>query len=294
MIDSLWMRMAGDSTRGENAVGTTSAWRRLDRDRAALLEPARVELHWAAQLAAAAGATVLPKRDDFEHTTLAWSRAHEALVGRPLAGHASAALRPRDLALLVIAGEDVVAEQTLHGRTMAQGLRWLGGELSRRLDAPLPALEPPAHDLPDHPVGRGEPFGAEHGAAFVELADWFANAHHLLEVVVDRHPGATEVRCWPHHFDLATRIARGSDRSIGVGMSPGDGTERAPYFYVSPWPYPEDRALPDLPAGARWNTVGWVGALLPGTMLEPDPTAQRVQALAFVDDAIRACTALLE
>ena len=51
-------------------------------------------------------------------------------------------------------------------------------------------------------------------------------------------------------------------KSIGVGLSPGDETYPEPYYYVTPWPYPErEKPLPDLPAG-EWHTVGWTGAVL--------------------------------
>src|SRR5262245_10867786 len=103
MIDSLWIRMASDSSRGRNRVGTTSAWRKLDPGRSAQLARGRIEVHWAVQLAAAPGACLLPAQDDFGHTNLGWSRALDAFVGRAVYDDGTAAaLRPRDLTLLVV------------------------------------------------------------------------------------------------------------------------------------------------------------------------------------------------
>ena len=55
----------------------------------------------------------------------------------------------------------------------------------------------------------------------------------------DLRPGPSPVRCWPHHFDIATCVALESgdperERGIGTGLSPGDGTYGQPYFHVNP------------------------------------------------------------
>lgn len=270
------------------------AWRRLDAKQAAHLVPARLELHRAAQLAAAPGTSLLPALADHGHTNLGWSPPHDALLGRRLPSGLRAGLRPRDLTLLVVADDVVLAERPLAGRTFAQALDWLATSLEEHALAPLAPIAPPAHPLPDHPTAHGEPFTGASGGGLAAICDWLADAHQLLVQLRADHPSASEPRCWPHHFDLASLIAIDGERSIGVGMTPGDAGEATPYFYVTPWPYPADReALPGLPAGARWNTEGWVGALLPGTALESDPATQRAQARAFVDAGIDACRALL-
>jgi hypothetical protein len=122
----------------------------------------------------------------------------------------------------------------------------------------------------------------------------------LLEAVRHRE-GSDEVRCWPHHFDVATLLtlddAPGeSARSIGIGMSPGDASYDEPYFYVTPWPYPSAKTeLPQLEGGGIWHTHGWTGAVLRGTTLADavDTPAQLAQVTAFVDSALRACRSVL-
>lgn len=39
------------------------------------------------------------------------------------------------------------------------------------------------------------------------MGRWFGNAHGVLTAVAGRNPDAPRVRCWPHHFDIATLIA---------------------------------------------------------------------------------------
>jgi len=230
----------------------------------------RDSVHWAAQLASAAGTTLLPAQDDYGHTNLGWSSDLEALEGRELPGGRSVALRVRDLALIV-RGADV--RLSLEGRTLDHGLAWLSDQLEAELRLP-------EHDLPERPerLGPGVP----------ELADWFGAAHAHITRVAD----GREVRCWPHHFDLATLFVLDPDedaedaRSFGVGMTPGDASYDRPYWYVTPWPYPDASALPELPGDGRWHTEGWTGAVL---VDEREPEAVR----AFLAAAIDACRGLL-
>src|SRR5947208_2909581 len=77
------------------------------------------------------------------------------------------------------------------------------------------------YEIPSHPVAGGAPFtvSAEHHE---ELARWFGDAALVLESVRAANKGDA-VRCWPHHFDIATLITVSADASVGIGMEPGDG-----------------------------------------------------------------------
>lgn len=280
-------------------MGTRTRWRRLDPDRAGDLVDARLELHWAAQIASAAGATHAPARDDFDHTSLGWSAAHHALLGRSIGDDLRAGLRPTDLTLLVVGPHDEELDaQPLNGRTLAQGLRWLEGSLARHSSGSLTGpLVRPAHPLPAHPTGEGAAFTGE-GGALSSLADWIADAHALLSPIAERQPRASEVRCWPHHFDVATLVLldapdRPGLRSVGLGMTPGDDDYPTPYFYATPWPTPSHPSFPELPGGGAWHVDGWTGAVLVGTALPTEPEAQRAQAEIFLDAAFAACQGLL-
>lgn len=69
-----------------------------------------------------------------------------------------------------------------------------------------------------------------------------------------------------------------------MGWSPVPGPIGAPYFYVSPWPYPSAWSGPSLPAG-RWTSKddGFFAAVLPDG--EGD-------AAAFLAAAVAAAAAL--
>jgi hypothetical protein len=83
-------------------------------------------------------------------------------------------------------------------------------------------------------------------------------------------------------------------RSIGVGFSPGDGSYDQPYFYVTPWPYPDTEDLPSLTAGAHWHREGWTGAVLTAERLISVPFAEQQRtAHEALERAVSACREVL-
>ena len=126
------------------------------------------------------------------------------------------------------------------------------------------------------------------------LSAWFGMAHNALEQLAseqtDLQPGPSPVRCWPHHFDIATYVSLEAGdpetaRGIGVGMSPGDESYAEPYFYVNPWPHLEASALPLAPSPGHWHTHGFVGAIATGTEIlraeEPEKALSDFLASTF-------------
>jgi hypothetical protein len=100
--------------------------------------------------------------------------------------------------------------------------------------------------------------------------------------------GAGPVRCWPHHFDIATlvRPRAGTLQTIGIGLSPGDDSYPEPYYYVGPYPTPRARPRP-LSIGS-WHTASWWGAALPGSEIVKQMAADEQARLVtgFIDQAI--------
>ena len=264
------------------------------------LVEARLQLHHAAQLVAAAGATLLEPQPDDSHPNFGWSTAHAALMGRVLPGaRARTGLRVADLTRLLVdeAGDRVRDELTLHRHTLDEGYTWLADVL-KSAGAPVPTggLAVSTYQIPSHPTGAGAPFELAPRAAFSELARWFANGHEALGQIAAAS-GASEVRCWPHHFDLGALAVLATEpdgslaKSIGMGLSPGDDGYAEPYWYVSPWPYPDASSLPPLGANGHWHTEGHTSAILTGSELlasGPEHQAERLRTfLAAAMDASR-------
>jgi hypothetical protein len=312
-----------------------TGWERLGGVPRARLAAARAQLHLAAQPAAAVGKLLLPHQPDYGEQSFSWAAGDRCLAqgtvtGRSPATPFRAALRPSPPALLLLGapgvpgaigaigapdsgggGGGILRELPLGGRTLGEAYEWLAAQLADLLGAGLPGeIERPAglSDLSGHPLADGARFDAGDAAAFAELGSLFANADRALAAWAAAWPGASAVRCWPHHFDIATLapIAPATlaaappeqARTIGAGMVPGDvgrGGRGEPYFYVSPWPYPESAEWPPLPGGGTWNMEGWLGAVLEAPQfMDADRAADQAAAVEnFLRSAAAACHRLL-
>jgi len=284
------------------ATPNTTDWERLGEVAPAGLVDARLELHHAAQLVAAVGASLLERRPDDSHPNLGWSARSRGFVGHTVPGRRpfAAALSPADLTLsLVDDSEEPLAELPLAGHTLEGGRSWLA-EQTRALGADA-EIQLPDYELPPHAVADGARFEAARERERCELARWFAGAQQLLTAVASEEREASSVRCWPHHFDLATLIPVERDesgaatRTIGVGLSPGDGSYAEPYWYVSPWPYPEGVALPTLPGTAHWHQDGYTAAIARGSdlVVAGPEDAQPMRIREFLNAAVGASRQIL-
>jgi len=273
------------------------SWHALGAVAPAALVDARLQLHHAAQLASALGLTFLEPRADDSHPNLGWDEELGALVGHatPVAGGLRAALWPAGLEVLLVGTDGATAGALpLAGQTLEAAYRWLEETLGG-LGAGLSAsgLRRTDYEIPDHAVARGVPF-TEPGPAHAELARWFSNGRAVLAAASLGVEDPSEVRIWPHHFDLGALVVLATHpdgslaRSIGLGLSPGDDNYPEPYFYVSPWPYPEATVLPELAAG-HWHTAGFTSAILAADeLVAARPDEQERQLRAFLDAAVKA------
>ncbi|HEX3125959.1 MAG TPA: hypothetical protein VH394_01390 [Thermoanaerobaculia bacterium] len=275
-----------------------TSWDTLGRVGAERLADARLQLHWATQAASAVGKQLVDHRPDYGEQSFQWDPANRLLVqGQTAAGFRSA-LRSSPPALLLLGASK---ELPLDGRTVEEAYAWLESEIPPLLGRPLERPLDQPGEMPSHAVGSGSPISAHDREAFEELAAWLDAAHQLLSGVAARHSGASAVRLWPHHFDIATLISLDPEgepetaRSIGAGLALGDSFKGEPYIYITPWPYPsKDRTLPP-PDGGTWNTEGWTGAYLEASRLLDGPAGERAaRARRFVDSAVAACLRLLE
>jgi hypothetical protein len=216
------------------------------------LVAARIQLHWAAQLAAAVGNRLLPARPDDSHSSLEWLRDGGVLAGEPTptGPRLRSALRVADLTLLLLDGSgEELDGWALDGRTLTAAVGWLNDAVARALgNPPANPLTLRRYDgMPDHAVAASGGVFDVGADALAELARWYANADRTLRAIASSRSDGSPVRCWPHHFDIATLLTlEGSGeeaRTIGVGMSPGDGSYAEPYWYVNAWPFPEGAAL---------------------------------------------------
>jgi hypothetical protein len=269
-------------------------WQEVGKVPPTSLVASRETLHHAAQLLALAGASYLRAERDDSHTSMTWREPMSAFVTEPITGASRIrfALRVVDLTLLVIddsSGEERAA-YPLEGKNRDRALDWMRG---RAIDAGLDGdrlLSRLHFSIAAHPTDTGDVFERPTDGTLEELSAWYADASIELEERRRAMSGAGPVRCWPHHFDIATLVrlpAGNTIETIGIGMSPGDASYAEPYYYVSPYPAP--RTTPDRLSAGRWHTTGWWGGVLIGSEVAARPGAVDQGAFVheFIDEALR-------
>lgn len=270
------------------------------------LTESRLQLHYAVQYIAAVGAALAEPLPDDSHTSFVWNPGLEAFVGSTIraAQPFQIALEPVSLTLSLIDHQnDPIASFPLHGKTMLEGLNWLRQEISKLgADASkVVFLDYPSDDFPDHSLAHGASFDATQKLALRELVDYYITTHRLLQTLVATHENSSMIRIWPHHFDIATLITlpgtqNGNPLTVGVGLSPGDTSYQEPYWYVSPYPYPNIANLPTLEGQAFWHTQHWVGGVLRASQITENASAEtwQQQVATFLHSALHASITLLK
>lgn len=270
-------------------------WRPLRGVERSRLSAARRQAHHAVQWLARAARAYIPARPDDSHTNLGWDDRIDGFATHPSKNDMRLGLKLAPLALVVIGDRgDTLA---LGGRNDAAARQWLGERLGAmgfdpaKLDAPAP------YAIAEHAVARGAAYDGDGlDDARTELAAWFADANGALEgirkAMAGRGFAASPVRCWPHHFDIATLATLDEKRSVNAGLSPGDEWYDEPYFYVGPYPYPDAAKLPPLPALGHWHTQGFTAAIAPASRILAAPDHAAASA-AFLRDAVDGCIAAL-
>jgi hypothetical protein len=272
-------------------------WQPVRPEESPRLSDARLQLHHAAQFCSAVGISFVEEQSDDSHTNLEWIPALGGLFSRAVPARTSFRLgiRPADLALVIVTQNDQpFAQYKLHGRTIVEATQWIRTHIAALgLDSARYTLK--RHfDIPVHAVDDGDAFDASDKSRFEELSKWLANAAALLGSVARSIHEASEVRCWPHHFDIAIVIRATPNRTIGVGLEPGDEYYDEPYFYVNMRPQPSAVQAKSKPLWGRgaWHTRGWVGAVLTGSRIGAASEQER-HAREFIDSAISACRGMI-
>lgn len=279
-------------------------WRPLHAVDHTRFREARLQAHHASQWLARTARAYIPSQPDDGHTSLSWDHVLEGFMTDPLIDGTRLSLQLPTLTLALRDGDRIttIDSLSLNDRQDPSVCEWLGEILGRRGLNPRALDAPSAYEIPAHAIVQGAAYdsiGSED--CLVELVAWFVNAELLLGHVQGQMTGrkltASPVRCWPHHFDLATLAtlamrSSGTTGYVGVGFSPGDEYYDEPYFYVSVYPDPDAVALPSLPRFGHWHTREFTAAVMPAHKLLTAKN-QRVEADNFLQVAVTAAIGLL-
>lgn len=253
-------------------------WKPIAKVKPEKLASTRRSLHLAVQAVANLGRTYLPAAEDHGHIALRWIPKINGLAGQPVPSGTSkliAALSFEPLEwLLLDAKAEALARVPFAGKTLAQLEDAVRAELKRHgLDESRFTVKPP-FPVETSPLLEGGNFSPEWDLdERRELANYYAGTDLVLRALAAELQVSLGPRVWPHHFDCALLLSLppgpgDNARSISLGMSPGDQYYDQPYFYSTPWPYPQG-ALPALPKPASWHTQEWTGAVLRASDLPP-------------------------
>lgn len=275
------------------------------------LTETRLQVHYAIQFIAVISSALAKPLPDYSHTSLEWNTALKMFTGTLIEVQTPfrVALDPIALTLIALNQQnETIAAFPLHQKTMAEGLNWLSEQISKLGANPEEISLPdyPQDDFPDYAVAHGTAFDATERSARQELTNYYANTNEILQELITTNGESSSIHTWPHHFDMAILILLPGNKnseqmSIGIGLSPGDKNYDEPYWYVSPYPYPETENLPQLDSNGFWHTQHWVGAVLKASQLaipstiDKDKVAQiqKQQVETFLNSAFKLSKALL-
>ena len=263
----------------------------------------REQLHCVAQIVANVPRLLAPRQPDYSHSAFDWDSDTQSLISVEIPSdvHFRVGLRvPDATALFLNPDRSELATLPTDGIALEDLLRWFTRQIVDLTASALPRPLADAEDgLPD-PCVAGQVFDLADRDALAELGRYYDNSQPLFEQVASNHANATPVRTWPHHMDIGFLIELDpgdnskNARSVSLGMQPGDDSYPEPYYYSSPWPYPDPEDWPPLEGNGRWHTDDFTAAILLASDLPADDAAAQEQHLtAFIDSAIEANTSLL-
>ena len=279
-----------------NTDAIVKKWRRLDPVPFEEISKARDFTHEAIQFLANTAISFAQKKEDDSHTNCEWSRSLKAFVGSVFGekNKISLGLNISDFKLMLLKENwTIIDDFFLKDKNLEDVLSWLKNNFE------IQGLESNRFTLDKHyeitarTVSEGGKFLVENEKAFHELSDYYSNADLVIRAYISDLTNATPVRCWPHHFDIATLLNIGEEKlqSIGIGLSPGDSNNPEPYFYVTMWPYPniDEVSFAKIPVG-NWNFEGWVGTSLLASEIvkKPDEKFQCDVVVEFIDKSVKA------
>jgi hypothetical protein len=237
------------------------------------LGQARAAAHQALQLVTKAARANLEALPDDSHSNVGWDRKNKRFISWPLGstdGDVFVALTLTPLRVELFREETAIGGLRLEGHSVDEAGGWLDSQLIQNGLKPMSGVEISYQLPPDvASISRFESKLIEE--QMLSLSAWFDLASDVLTEfttdIASQNPG--EVRCWPHHFDIATYVQLEDGnfetaKGIGVGMSPGDENYDQPYFYVNPWPHMDPAILPQAPLPGHWHKQDFVGAIATG------------------------------
>ncbi|MFT4738895.1 MAG: hypothetical protein ACI8QD_002909 [Cyclobacteriaceae bacterium] len=258
--------------------------------------------HTAVQNISSVGRTFLPDQHsaDDDAATLIWVPGLWRLAGQwiPAAKTFRSSISFKDFTIYLVDQKlNTLGSLNLTEKSYQESMLWLEQQIiSLELSTNQLSTELP-YELPLYAKHYKDPFNLISPTLAEIVGGYFHNTYLLLTAIKHEHELTTDVRVYPHHFDMEMKIILkktgdlSTDTYVRLGFSPGEPSIE-PYLYINSWPYPETADLPLAPAGSEWRVDDWVGLSYPISQLL-DTSNQAAEMAAFFSAGLAIFTTLL-
>ncbi len=219
---------------------------------------------------------------DFERLILEYRPADGAAMGLPLSGATQATLLETILSTIHARELVAIVPQHSSGQSYTDAMFQAADRFVNR-------IKPKREHVSDAtPLVFKAQDAADYAKALYAVFTGIARFHARL------NGSMTPAVVWPEHFDLSFLWFAGQPDEahphLNFGFAPYSTGIDYPYFYAYAYPYPAQYGTPKLPPGARWNTDGWTGMVLPYSEIvkQDDAEAYVEAACALTFRSLRA------
>lgn len=226
------------------------------------------QLHKAAQYLAAANISYLPAKPDDSHTNLEWNPNDKRLLSREFGtGNLQLGLNYKNFSLEILNAGGVVNTLELNGKGHGDIMAWIKSELVNQGHNDTYAYSF-HYDLPYDEINNDTVYTLTSAGEMADIAGRLTLALEGFSEFLTENQLESEVRVWPHHFDLGfyTEINNGKSLFMGGGLAVPDSLVDDLYYYTTGWK--SGQSVETKTYGDRKNGVwreDWNGGVLPSS-----------------------------
>lgn len=221
-------------------------------------------LHIAAQYLAAAGKSFTTAKEDDSHTNLGWANEYNEIRTWPLSKNGEQLALNYPSFSLVWIDQDTRAELSLAGKSHQHIVSWISDQAQKSgLDK---EYEFKLHYELPYPFPNDDfKFGHVNLEEFSITTELIRLGYFTLKDALEDFGLESEIRVWPHHFDLGAYAFVNDELALGMGLAIPDDKIQDFYFYISAYKGEESVETKDFKelTYGQWQTAEWKAATLP-------------------------------
>ncbi|GEM_PF-2374351 len=243
---------------------------------------AKNQLHAALQLVALSPRSYLPESAEDEYANLSWNQKRKSFFSKHFGPkkNIQTSLLVAEFKLEILVEEIVFDAILINGKTYQMLQDWIVSRL-QRLQVDTSKFNPAIpYQLEEIEIEQESKFQGPDNQALKDISSYYQNAYvsfkKFSEEIIQKKK---EINIWPHHFDMSIKVPIEQNKTIELGLSPGDQYYPEPYFYglmSSEVEFSSIRENP--PIVGHWHTQKWKGLVLPASqfILETEHLEQQI------------------